>query len=180
MFNCELCEYTTNTKHKFLEHTRTKNHFIKTGQYTQLKYVCIPCNYKCNYKSKLLVHEKTKGHIIRTSEYIPEKYHCDLCDYWSYSKNNFNIHMFRHRKNKDYNKEKVKEKQLKKIDNNEHCDDNELLKVKISEQIIRLFEKGINPSNFFNYSYYAKRNLDLNNQELNNFYYELKSIASTE
>jgi len=177
MFNCEPCQYTSDLRYRFLEHTRSTSHFLKTGERKEdYKFVCIPCGFKCYYKSKYEAHEKTKGHKLRIGDYIPEKYSCDLCDYWSYSRPNFNVHMYRHRNNKDYKKLQVKEKQLEKINKKEHCNDDELLKVKISEQIVKLYEMGKNPNNFFNYSYYAHRNLDLNNQELNNFYYELKSI----
>jgi predicted solute-binding protein len=182
MFNCEPCQYTTDLRYRFLEHTRSTTHFLKTGERKEdYKFVCIPCGFKCYYKSKYEAHEKTKGHKLRIGDYIPEKYSCDLCDYWSdywsYSRPNFNVHMYRHRHNKDYKKLQVKEKQLEKINKEEHCNDDELLKVKISEQILKLYEQGKNPNNFFNYSFYANRNLDLNNQELNNFLYELKSIV---
>lgn len=177
MFNCELCEFNTNYQSTYNEHLRSTTHFLNTGKRLKdFRYECIPCNFKTYYNSKYAEHCATKNHLIRVNNYSPEKYNCNICNYWTYSKGAYNAHSFRHRKNKDYRKVDKKEKDVEKVDDFQYIDDSDLLKTKISEEIVRLYEKGKNPNNFFKYSYYARKNLDLTTQELNNFLWELRKI----
>lgn len=177
MFTCELCEFNTNYESVYKEHLRSQNHFLKTGNRLEdYRYCCLPCGFKTFYFSKYKDHENSKSHILRLSGYCPVKYKCELCNYWSYVKNNFNTHMYRHRKNENYKKKYKKENNIKKVNNYEFINDKDLLKNKISEEVIRLYEKGLNPNNHFNYTYYALKNLNLSIQELNVFLWELRKI----
>jgi len=176
MFYCELCDFITNSEYKYKDHLQSKKHFLLTGEKTEeSNYKCIPCNATFTNIKYLKLHEKTKKHLNNCQEYKPKKYVCDLCNYTTYVSNNFYVHRYRHRK-RTLGKIIEKETALKKLENFQDIKDDDLLKVKISEEIVRLYENGKNPNNFFNYSYYARKNVDLTNQELNNFLYELKAI----
>lgn len=177
MFTCELCEFNTNYESVYKEHLRSQNHFLKTGDRLEdFRYHCLPCGFKTYYYSKYKDHVNGKIHISRMSNYKPVKHECELCNYWTYVKSNYNTHMYRHRKKKHYKKKFKKEIDVQKVDDFVYIDDRDLLKTKISDEVIRVYELGKNPNNYFNYTYYALKNLNLSDKELNEFLWELRKI----
>jgi hypothetical protein len=89
-YNCEKCNYHSNSKHNFYRHKKSKKHLKNYKDEIELenidnkekKYHCEWCKYYTNSKSCFSHHKRTKKHKKKMEE-LEEKYnyHCQKCDY---------------------------------------------------------------------------------------------------
>jgi len=83
-YNCELCNYTTQSLTDYKKHERTKKHitkkskFIENNPYSKYEYVCHICKYGTDNLSNYNRHIKTPKHVIKsnTNSHDDYKYIC--------------------------------------------------------------------------------------------------------
>ena len=83
-YNCELCNYTTQSLTDYKKHERTKKHITKKLKFTEInpyskcKYVCHNCKYGTDNLSNYNRHIKTPKHVNKgnTNSHDDYKYIC--------------------------------------------------------------------------------------------------------
>jgi len=81
-YNCELCNYSTQSLTDYKKHERTKKHitknlkFIENNPYSKYKYVCHNCKYGTDNLSNYNRHIKTPKHLNKGNTHDDYKYIC--------------------------------------------------------------------------------------------------------
>jgi hypothetical protein len=93
-YNCEKCNFKTNTKMQWDSHIVTEKHLLgqrkKRSDYKEpLK--CEKCEYKTKNKTTLLQHELNE-HVSLKEREEKFKYYCKNCDFGTFSIDLMNTH----------------------------------------------------------------------------------------
>ncbi len=79
-YNCELCNYSTQSLTDYKKHERTKKHitknlkFIENNPYSKYKYVCHNCKYGTDNLSNYNRHIKTPKHLNKGNKNSHDDY----------------------------------------------------------------------------------------------------------
>lgn len=138
------------------------------------KYYCEHCQVDTRWKSKWNLHLVTNTHKRQTLQILPRLYKCPECNlYKNYNHASYMAH-FRRCKLKKTTLIISEIAPTPKKD--ETIKDVEILMMEINKLLNRCKEEKQNPNKFFNYGYYCANLKNLNINELNDFYQELKYI----